>query len=192
MQCSAKTKSGKRCKNKAQAGSEFCGVHAKLAGKVQTAFDYDVFLSYSSKDKETVHALAERLRGDGVRVWLDVWEIEPSAGSLSRGERARVRAEAIQHGVEKSRTMVMCMSPDYFESEWGRLEHHSMLFRDPTNALRRFLTLGSEKPLPLVAGICAREQHFDCLQCIVHNVSPFSPLPPVQRCAHWYPSGTDA
>jgi len=141
MQCLARTKSGKRCKNKAQAGSDFCGVHAKLAGTVQTTFEYDVFLSYSSKDKETVHALAERLRRDGVRVWLDVWEIEPSAGSLSPGERARVRAEAIQHGVEKSRTMVMCMSPDYFESEWGRLEHHSMLFRDPTNALRRFLPL---------------------------------------------------
>ena len=85
MQCSAKTKSGKRCKNKAQDDSAFCGVHAKLAGTVQTTFEYDVFLSYSSKDKKTVHALAERLRGDGVRVWLDVWEIEPSAGSLSPG-----------------------------------------------------------------------------------------------------------
>jgi len=94
-------------------------------------FEYDVFLSYSSKDKKTVHALAERLRGDGVRVWLDVWEIEP-------GDPISMK---IQHGLEKSRTMVMCMSPDYFESEWGRLEHHSMLFRDPTNAQRRFLPL---------------------------------------------------
>ena len=60
-------------------------------------FEYDVFLSYSRKDKETVHALAERLRGDGVRVWLDVWEIEP-------GDPIGMK---IQHGVEKSRTMVI-------------------------------------------------------------------------------------
>ena len=40
-------------------------------------FRYDVFLSYSSRDRETVHPLAERLRGDGLRVWLDAWEIKP-------------------------------------------------------------------------------------------------------------------
>jgi hypothetical protein len=36
-------------------------------------FEYDVFLSYSSNDKEIVHALAERLKRDGLRVWLDAW-----------------------------------------------------------------------------------------------------------------------
>ena len=67
----------------------------------------------------------------GVRVWLDDWVIhtEDSIGMT------------IARGVEKSRTLVMCMSPDYFESEWGKLEHHSTLFRDPTNAKRRFLPL---------------------------------------------------
>ncbi len=94
-------------------------------------FEYDVFLSYSSKDKQIVHALAERLRNDGVRVWLDAWVIQP-------GDSISMK---IARGVEKSRVLVMCMSPDYFESEWGKLEHHSMLFRDPTNTKRRFLPL---------------------------------------------------
>jgi hypothetical protein len=40
-------------------------------------FEYDVFLSYSSKDKKTVHALAERLKQDGLRVWLDAWQPYP-------------------------------------------------------------------------------------------------------------------
>ena len=94
-------------------------------------FEYDVFLSYSSKDKQSVHALAEWLRGDELHVWLDAWVIKPvNPISLK-----------IQHGVEKSPTLVMCMSPDYFDSEWGKLEHHSMLFRDTTNAQRRFLPL---------------------------------------------------
>ena len=35
------------------------------------AFDYDVFLSYSSRDKKAVRALAKRLKDDGLRVWLD-------------------------------------------------------------------------------------------------------------------------
>jgi HEAT repeat protein len=91
--------------------------------------EYDVFLSYSSKDKEVVHALANRLRGDGVRVWLDDWVIQP-------GDAIGM---AIARGLETSRTLVMCMSPAYFESEWGKLEHHSILFRDPINAQRRFL-----------------------------------------------------
>lgn len=84
-------------------------------------FEYDVYLSYSPADKENVQALGERLRNDGLKVWMDRRRIQPA--------------------LEKSRTLVMCMSPDYFESEWGKLEHHSMLFRDPTNAKRRFLPL---------------------------------------------------
>lgn len=39
-------------------------------------FDYDVFLSYSHKDKAVVRELASRLKQDGLRVWLDEWEIK--------------------------------------------------------------------------------------------------------------------
>ena len=40
-------------------------------------FTHDVFLSHSAKDKAVVRAVAERLRKDGLRGWLDVWEIRP-------------------------------------------------------------------------------------------------------------------
>lgn len=40
-------------------------------------FLYDVFLSQSWVDKAVVHALGERLREDGLRVWLEHWEIKP-------------------------------------------------------------------------------------------------------------------
>ena len=46
-------------------------------GPMSNDFEYDVFLSHSSKDKLTVRELAERLKADGVRVWLDEWEIRP-------------------------------------------------------------------------------------------------------------------
>ena len=41
------------------------------------AFQFDVFLSHSSKDKGLVREVAERLRKDGVKVWFDAWEIKP-------------------------------------------------------------------------------------------------------------------
>jgi hypothetical protein len=40
-------------------------------------FQYDVFLSHSSKDKPVVRELAARLKKDGVRVWLDEEQIKP-------------------------------------------------------------------------------------------------------------------
>jgi len=57
-------------------------------------FSFDVFLSHSSKDKPVVRAVAERLRSDGLRVWLDEWEIRPGdsiPAKLEEGlEHARV------------------------------------------------------------------------------------------------------
>ncbi len=38
---------------------------------------FDVFLSHNSKDKAAVIALAQRLQANGVKVWLDVWELRP-------------------------------------------------------------------------------------------------------------------
>jgi WD40 repeat protein/DNA-directed RNA polymerase subunit RPC12/RpoP len=78
-----------------------------------------------------VHDLAERLKNDGVQVWLDAWAIQP-------GDSIPLK---IQQGMEQSRTLLMCMSPHYFESEWGKLEHYSLLFRDPTNTQRRFIPI---------------------------------------------------
>jgi len=101
-------------------------------------FEYDVFLSYSSKDKENIHALAELLKQAGLRVWLDAWIIKP-------GDPIPLK---IQAGLEQSRTLLMCMSPNYFGSEWGTLEHQTLIFRDPTNAQRRFVPLLIEDCTP--------------------------------------------
>ncbi|MDD2756967.1 MAG: TIR domain-containing protein, partial [Methanothrix sp.] len=110
---------------------------------MKSEFKYDVFISYSTKDREIVHALAERLKQSGLRVWLDAWAIMP-------GDSIPLK---IQRGLEQSRTLLMCMSPDYFTSEWGRLEHLTLLFRDPTNVLRRFIPLLIEdcKPPDIIA-----------------------------------------
>jgi len=94
-------------------------------------YSYDVFLSYSSEDKEVVCELADRLKHDNLKVWLDKWIIKP-------GDMIPL---VIQHGLQESRTMVVCMSRAFFDSAWATLEHHTLLFRDPTNGTRRFIPL---------------------------------------------------
>ena len=85
------------------------------------SFSFDVFLSYSSKDKAVVRAVAERLRADGLRVWFDDGDIE--------------------EGLERSRVLVLCMSAAAFGPEWERLEAGTFRFRDPLNKERRFILL---------------------------------------------------
>ncbi len=92
---------------------------------------YDVFLSHSSKDKAEVRAVAERLRGDGLRVWLDEWEIRPGDSIPSK----------VEEGLERSRVLVLCMSANAFGSDWAGLEAGTFRFRDPLNKERRFIPL---------------------------------------------------
>jgi small GTP-binding protein len=94
-------------------------------------FSYDVFLSHSSKDKDVVRAVAERLRADALRVWFDEWELKPSANVQAKTEE----------GLERSRVLVLCMSASAFGSEWARLEAGTFRFRDPLNRECRFISL---------------------------------------------------
>lgn len=92
-------------------------------------FEFDVFLSHSSKDKPIVRALAERMRQDGLRVWLDEWEIQ-------LGDSVPTMLE---YGLEHSRMLILCMSAHAFDSDWAQLESQTFRFRDPLNRERRFI-----------------------------------------------------
>lgn len=94
-------------------------------------FAYDVFLSHNSNDKAQVRRLAERLRAAGMRVWFDEWVIRP-------GDDIYL---AVERGLEAARALVLCLSPAALGSDWVGLERSTVLFRDPTNAGRRFIPL---------------------------------------------------
>jgi hypothetical protein len=68
------------------------------------------------------------------------------------------------------------MSPAYFESEWGTAEHHTLLFRDPTNAQRRFI--------PLLIADCTPP---DIIAQFAHIDGGRSPRRPLRRS--WPPAG---
>jgi small GTP-binding protein len=95
------------------------------------AFNYDVFLSHSSRDRDAARELGERLRADGLRVWLDEWEIKP-------GDMIGLK---IQRGLEESRTLVLAISANASESEWVTFESQTIQFSDPTNQQHRFIPL---------------------------------------------------
>jgi small GTP-binding protein len=94
-------------------------------------FSYDVFLSHSSKDKEVVRAVAERLKNDGLVIWFDEW-------SIKAGDNI---PHKIEEGLEHSRVLVLCMSANAFGSDWATVESQTFRFRDPLNKERRFIPL---------------------------------------------------
>jgi len=66
-----------------------------------------------------------------VRVWFDEWVIRP-------GDDVYL---SIERGLEAARTLVLCLSPTAVGSDWVGLERSTVLFRDPSNAERRFIPL---------------------------------------------------
>lgn len=94
-------------------------------------FDFDVFLSYSTKDVDRVIRLAQKLSDDGLAVWLDKWKISP-------GDNIPLK---IEDALEKSRTLLLIMSSNSSRSEWVQLERSAVIFRDPTNETRRFIPI---------------------------------------------------
>ena len=83
----------------------------------QPSFNYDVFHSYSSKDKAVVRALAKRLEADGLQVWFDEWALKPGDNILAN----------IEEGLEQSRVLLLCMSANAFGSDSSRLNLHTAL-----------------------------------------------------------------
>ena len=75
--------------------------------------EFDVFLSHHSGDKPWVIALKSALAERGVKVWLDRDEIRP--GDLF--------IDALEQGVEQSRTVALIVSPEAVKSAWVKQEY---------------------------------------------------------------------
>ena len=86
-------------------------------------FLYDVFLSHNAKDKPRVRRLAERLKQAGLRVWFDEWNVR--SGDII--------ALKVDEGLEQSRVLLLCFSPNALASGWVALERSTATPRDPFN-----------------------------------------------------------
>ncbi len=100
----------------------------------------DIFLCHNRADKPWVKELAARLEAESIdgtatgrpiRVFLDVWDIEKGENIVSR------LGEELGSGAY----VAVVMSPEFFASDWTRLEWTDVVSRDPTNKTGRLLPI---------------------------------------------------
>jgi hypothetical protein len=95
-------------------------------------FDYDVFISYSSKDKEWVRGeLLQALEDRGLRAIVDFRDFRPGAPSIKEIERA----------VLTSRRTLLILSPAYLASQWTEFENLLLQMLEPSNQSLRLIPL---------------------------------------------------
>lgn len=98
-------------------------------------YEYDIFISYSSKDKEVISSLAKRLKEFGYKVWLDVWEI-------GVGDSI---PEKIFKGLEKSRFIAIWLTQNSIISYWVVQEMEKKYHQGVTQRVTTVLPLLGEK-----------------------------------------------
>jgi TIR domain len=93
---------------------------------------YDVFISHSSADRNTVASIAKRLREAGISYWLD-------AEQITFGDPIVVK---IEDGLRDSRFVVVVLSTALVKSGWCRAEYAAVLNRELSgDASRRVIPL---------------------------------------------------
>ena len=78
-------------------------------------FDYDVFLSFSSRDEEVVKPVWQELSHSGLRVFWSDETLKQNAGQSF--------FEVIQEALVNSRHLLLLMSANAANSEWVKLEY---------------------------------------------------------------------
>ena len=99
-------------------------------------FQYDTFISYSSKDLPWVRdVLLRRIEDNGLKVCIDYRDFIPGFQSVKNMERA----------VLTSRKTLLVITPNYLESSWTALEAVLVQTADPSNEQLRLIPLLKEK-----------------------------------------------
>lgn len=100
----------------------------------------DIFLCHNKADKPWVRELGARLEAESIdgtvsgrriRVFLDEWDIEKGENIVSR----------LGKELSSGAFVAVVMSPEFFDSDWTRLEWTDVVARDPVNRVGRLLPL---------------------------------------------------
>lgn len=88
-----------------------------------TEYDYDVFISHATEDKDEIaRPLAEALSDQNVRVWYDEFELR--IGDSLRGK--------IDRGLAQSRFGIVVLSQAFFQKNWTQYELDGLVAREMT------------------------------------------------------------
>jgi hypothetical protein len=88
---------------------------------------FDVFISYSSRDRQLARILADRLQNDGINVWFDEWEIRPGD----------IISKKINDGLEQSRILLGLITEK--NTDYDFMERESLPFRNLSSDSRKFI-----------------------------------------------------
>ncbi|MCK4599535.1 TIR domain-containing protein [Candidatus Bipolaricaulota bacterium] len=98
----------------------------------QPEFDYDVFISYSSHDRQWVRGdLLKRIEEAGLHAFVDFRDFKRGAPSIKEMER----------GVTMCRKTLLILTPAYIESEWCEIEAIMLATLSPANRDLRLIPL---------------------------------------------------
>ncbi|GIJ60312.1 TIR domain-containing protein [Virgisporangium aurantiacum] len=84
---------------------------------------YDIFVSYSTTDRDVTEPLVARLRDDGYQVWFD--DAEMVGGRPVLGQ--------VSDGLRDANHMIACLSDAYLDGGWTRHELDVSITADPAN-----------------------------------------------------------
>jgi hypothetical protein len=112
----------------------------------QLEFEYDVFISYSSRDKGWVRGeLLKGIESAGLRAFIDFRDFKRGATGMREMER----------GVTICRKTLLVLTPNYIESEWCEIES---IMSQKLGAANRSLRL-----IPLLKTECEEPSHIGAL-----------------------------
>ena len=95
-------------------------------------FEFDVFISYSSKDEEWVtKTLLPRLEGRGIKACIDFRDFIPGKAALHN----------MRDAVKRSRRTLLVMTPNWVASEWTVYEELLARSKDPAGVKQRTIPL---------------------------------------------------
>jgi hypothetical protein len=121
--------------------------------------EFDVFLSHNSQDKPLVEEIGAQLRGKGLRVWLDKWELRPGFPWQ----------EGIEEGVQASRSVAVFVGEDGL-GDWQEPE------------MRAFLARSRREKVPVIPVLlpgCPDSPELTALSILTRRVSgQDTPTPP--------------
>jgi hypothetical protein len=73
---------------------------------------YDVFISYSAKDRPWASEFADALKNEGVRAWYDQVDLKPGDKLMDK----------IEEALRGSRAVVFLLTPEKLSSPWASFE----------------------------------------------------------------------
>ena len=98
-------------------------------------YDYDVFISYSTADKAWVRGeLLTRLRKVGLKIWIDVDNVELGKPAL----------QDLEDALANSQRTLLVLTKDYLESQWTTYERYILQAIDPVNNRGRLIPILKE------------------------------------------------